>query len=89
VASEAAAEADLREATPQPIRFPATNRWLRGRILDRLREAHGEGWVALDEPIGDHALEQVHAAAEALASEGMVELAQRTPTSVDARLAIA
>ena len=28
--------------------FPATNRWLRGRILDRLRAAPDGDWVALD-----------------------------------------
>jgi A/G-specific adenine glycosylase len=77
------------QATTPTTPFPATNRWLRGRILDRLRDASGDAWVALDEPIGDHPLDRVHAAAEALASEGMVELARRTPATVDARLAIA
>jgi len=69
--------------------FPTTSRWLRGRILDRLREARDEDWVALDGPIGVHALERVHAATEALASEGMVEIGHRSASAIHARLALA
>ena len=74
-----------RPATP----FPATTRWLRGRILDRLREARADDWVSLDGPIGTHPLEQVHAATEALASEGMVEIGLRSVSVIHARLALA
>jgi A/G-specific adenine glycosylase len=69
--------------------FPATNRWLRGRILDRLREAADGRCVTLDGPIGSHPLERVHAATEALANEGMVEIRRRSPTVIHARLALA
>ena len=61
-----------RSTTP----FPATNRWLRGRILDRLREAPSSAWVALDAPIGTHDLARVHRAASALAADGMIEIRQ-------------
>ena len=74
-----------RPATP----FPATTRWLRGRILDRLREARADDWVSLDGPIGTHPLERVHAATEALASEGMVEIGLRSVSVIHARLALA
>ena len=47
--------------------FHTTSRWLRGRILDRLREASNGDWVALDGPIGGHALSAVTVAANALA----------------------
>ena len=37
-----------RAAAEPPQPFPATSRWLRGRILDRLRD--GRGWVELESP---------------------------------------
>ena len=70
-----------------PTPFPATTRWLRGRILDRLRDAPGSDWVALDAPIGAHDLDRVHRAAAALAGEGMVELRHADTETVHARLA--
>jgi A/G-specific adenine glycosylase len=68
--------------------FPTTTRWLRGRILDRLRAAQGDAWVALDEPIGEHDLARVTAAARAMAGDGLLEL-DGPPSSdtVSARLA--
>lgn len=76
-------------AKTRSTRFPATNRWLRGRILDRLREAPDDRWVTLDGPIGIHPLERVQAATEALASEGMVEIGPRSAGAIHARLALA
>jgi A/G-specific adenine glycosylase len=70
-----------------PTPFPGTTRWLRGRILDRLRAAPGDTWVALDGPIGTHDLGHVHRAAAALAGEGMVELRRGEAATVHARLA--
>jgi A/G-specific adenine glycosylase len=58
---------------PAP-RFSATSRWLRGRILDRLREVEDAGWVVVEAPIGGHDRAAVVAALERLASEGLVEL---------------
>jgi A/G-specific adenine glycosylase len=54
--------------------FPATSRWLRGRILDRLRAAPDAAWVELAAPIGAHETEAVVVAARAMAREGLVEL---------------
>jgi A/G-specific adenine glycosylase len=71
-------------ATP----FRATNRWLRGRILDRLRAATDGEWVGLDGPIGDHPHERVRAAVRALAADGIIEL-DRRDESWRARLPLA
>jgi A/G-specific adenine glycosylase len=61
----------------RPAPFRTTNRWLRGRILDRLRAAADGEWISLDGPIGDHPHERVHAAARALAADGVIELEHR------------
>jgi A/G-specific adenine glycosylase len=58
----------------RPTRFESTTRWLRGRILDRLRDAEGEAWVAFNQPIGRHATEAVDAAILALSREGLIEV---------------
>jgi A/G-specific adenine glycosylase len=54
--------------------FPTTTRWLRGRILDRLRATPERAWATLEGPIGDHDLERVRAAAQALAEDGLIEI---------------
>ncbi len=58
-----------------PVRFESTSRWLRGRILDRLRDAETGAWVPLDQPIGEHPARAVRAAVLALAGEGLIEVA--------------
>lgn len=67
--------------------FATTNRWLRGRILDRLRAAPPEDWVALEGPIGSHALDRVRHAATSLAADGMIEIRHRDRVVLQARLA--
>ena len=74
-AAGAGARASSSAARERPAAFTATRRWLRGRILDRLREAHGNGWVAFEGPLGEHDGAAVGAALRTLAGEGMVELA--------------
>ncbi len=64
-----------RPATTRPRRFPDTNRWLRGRILDRLRAAPDDRWIGLDAPIGIHEAARVRAAATAMAADGLLEIA--------------
>jgi len=56
-------------ATP----FAATARWLRGRIVDRLRDGADGAWVRIDGPIGDHAPEVVASELDRLAAEGLIE----------------
>ena len=76
---------------PPTIRFAATNRWLRGRILDRLRAAPDGDWVAFDGAIGTHDLRQVRAAADAMAADGVLEIrsAKGPDSALRARLPLA
>jgi A/G-specific adenine glycosylase len=57
---------------PAP-RFESTTRWLRGRILDRLRDMPVDTWSRFDEPIGLHQASAVVAALQALETEGFLE----------------
>jgi A/G-specific adenine glycosylase len=78
--------AAAREA---PTPFHATTRWLRGRILDRLREVPNGDWVVLEGSIGGHEPPAVEAATRALAREGLLELEGAPPPRLRARLPIA
>ena len=71
--------------------FSSSNRWLRGRILDRLRAAPDGEWVALEPTIGTHGPDRVRAAARAMAVDGVVEIrpADDAEAAVSARLPIA
>jgi A/G-specific adenine glycosylase len=84
--------ADVTTAAPHSSRppsppFAATTRWLRGRILDRLRAADGATWTIVDEPIGGHDAAAVRSALVALARDGVIEIDADGPTR--ARLAMA
>jgi A/G-specific adenine glycosylase len=59
---------------PNALSFERTTRWLRGRLVDRLRDAPAGAAVAFDGPLGAHSGEAVAGALAALASEGIVEL---------------
>lgn len=54
--------------------FPSTTRWLRGRVMDRLRAAPGEAWVVVEAPIGMHDRAAVDRALGALSADGLIEL---------------
>jgi A/G-specific adenine glycosylase len=71
---------------PAAPAFPSTSRWLRGRILDRLRSAPDGAWVGLDDPIGTHDAEAVAIAARAMTREGLVELDATDAAVIRARL---
>jgi hypothetical protein len=71
-------------AVTPPEPFRTTSRWLRGRILDRLRDATGGTWVTFDEAIGDHDPVAVAGALDRLARERLVEL--RGSSVIEARL---
>jgi A/G-specific adenine glycosylase len=63
-----------RRRTTPSTPFPSTTRWLRGRIVDRLRTATADGWSLVEAPIGSHDDAAVRAALDALAREGLVEV---------------
>ena len=67
-----AAERTASTKRAKPMRFELTSRWLRGRILDRLRDA--EDWITFDRAIGAHDSTAVRATVERLAAEGMIDL---------------
>jgi A/G-specific adenine glycosylase len=54
--------------------FQATTRWLRGRILDRLRDAPGDTWTTFDAPIGRHDPAAIATALLAMRRDGLLEL---------------
>jgi A/G-specific adenine glycosylase len=68
------AAAPTRAVREPAAPFTSTTRWLRGRILDRLRAAPDGEWVALDAAIGTHDPVRVRAAADAMAADGVLEL---------------
>ena len=78
--------ARARAARAPALRFDATTRWLRGRIVDRLRGAAGTEWSTVHAPIGDHDAAAVRSALGALARDGLVELDPNDPGR--ARLAL-
>jgi len=68
--------------------FQSTSRWLRGRILDRLRHAANGDWVILETSMGEHGALAVGTAARALAKDGLLELDDTVPAGLRARLPI-
>lgn len=60
-------------ARDAPAPFSSTSRWLRGRILDALRDAPADAWARIDAPFGDHDAPAVEAAIAALALDGLAE----------------
>ena len=55
-------------------RFESTSRWLRGRLVERLRDAPPGAFVAIDGPLGEHSPAAVATALRHLAGDGLVEL---------------
>src|SRR3990170_1763294 len=55
------------------VPFPATRRWLRGRIVGRLRSEPDGAWVDFEGPIGEHSAAAVDTALRQLAADGLVE----------------
>lgn len=63
-----------RAAPRRAVPFERTTRWLRGRIVDRLRDASPGVAVVFSGPLGTHDAPAVTAAVEALVHDGLVEL---------------
>ena len=83
-ATESAAPSRAAKSGSGSEPFRTTSRWLRGRILDRLRDATGGTWVTFDESIGEHDPATVATALDRLARERLVELRGIAP--IEARL---
>src|SRR5436190_24117451 len=62
-----------RNRAAPPLGFRATSRWLRGRILDRLRDVDDGSWLAFNDSIGEHGIDAVQAALGRLARYGLIE----------------
>ena len=62
--------------------FASTSRWLRGRILDQLRDVPDAEWGAVVGPIGEHAAVAVGTALLAMESEGLIERDRSDPERV-------
>jgi A/G-specific adenine glycosylase len=87
VASAGPPAAGPRSVAPRAsTAFTSTTRWLRGRIVDRLRATDGARWTAIDGPIGEHDAAAVGRALAALARDGVIERDPDRPTM--ARLAL-
>ena len=67
--------------------FTSTSRWLRGRIVDRLRSVPDGAWTRVHGPLGEHDEAAVAAALAALAADGLIELGARSSAASSGRLA--
>jgi A/G-specific adenine glycosylase len=91
-ADRSAAAPPARSTPAQPARptrrpstsFEGTSRWLRGRILDRLRDLDDGAWLPFGEAIGQHDAAAVAVALEGLARDGLIE--RRDGDAPEARL---
>ena len=73
---EAAQPAGARSgpaARERPAPFETTSRWLRGRLLDLLRDAPGSSWARLPEGLGPHDVTRLDQTLDDLAREGLAE----------------
>ena len=73
-ASKPAARRGAARPGSAAVRFEHTSRWLRGRLVDRLRDAAPGEALAVEGPLGSHSSEAVARALAGLARDGMVEL---------------
>ena len=72
-------EASRVPGRPAPQPFPGTVRWLRGRLLDRLRDGEPGAWLAVEPPIGSHEAAAVARSLAALAGDGLAEVHPEAP----------
>jgi A/G-specific adenine glycosylase len=61
-----------RQGIQEPA-FSSTSRWLRGRILDQLRDVPGATWGTITGPVGDHDGDAIEAALNTMEADGLIE----------------
>ena len=64
---------DPPRSTAARLPFEATSRWLRGHIVQRLREADDAAWTRLPSALGPHEEAAIEAAVAGLLRDGVVE----------------
>jgi A/G-specific adenine glycosylase len=62
-------------------RFESSTRWLRGRILDRLRDLDDGAWARFAGALGTHPREAVRTELSRMATDGLLELGPRGDTA--------
>ena len=77
-ASRDAVAAPSRRAPGAGESFTASSRWLRGRILDRARDA--ADWATFEDAVGGHPRDAVEAMLGVMAGEGLLERHPERPT---------
>jgi A/G-specific adenine glycosylase len=60
---------------PAPEPFEQTSRWLRGRIVDRLRDDPAGAWTRIEGPMGSHDRAAVGRAVDGLVADGLLDAA--------------
>ncbi|MBF8290296.1 MAG: A/G-specific adenine glycosylase [Chloroflexi bacterium] len=60
-------------AREAPVAFETTSRWLRGRLLDLLRDSPDGAWATLPAAMGSHGTSAIAAAFSAMVAEGLAE----------------
>ena len=76
----AGATSRRRGAGPDARTFATTTRWLRGRMLDRLRDIPGGDWASFAGPLGSHDEVAVRGALLAMERDGLLERHPTDPT---------
>jgi A/G-specific adenine glycosylase len=71
--SAAAAAPTPRTAREAPAAYESTTRWLRGRIVERLRGLPDGEWTTIGAPLGEHDGAAIEAAMVDLEREGLLE----------------
>jgi A/G-specific adenine glycosylase len=80
--------ASTRQGAAAAVPFSATNRWLRGRILDRARAEPDGSWATFDGSIGVHDVEHVRSAVRQMETDGLLEIDVGDEATVDTRAAV-